>query len=209
MADAFTAVRRRQLARLGGAKPPAQRAAIALAKSQAYPEAADAPATLRAYDPAPSNCRHCSCVWRRRPSSRHQASCDPRNTPGHRTQAWPSVAPSCCAPHAPRREARRRQRARCQATIGRLVHLLPIVRSAVYFPDAGSATRSGRLGRLSVLISPTTTWRRSPMAPRLPRRSSNWRWAVPHSQKKSIGCTPHCASIATEIHLPWSKCIAR
>ena len=41
--------RRRQLARLGGVKPPAPRAAIALAKSQAYQDAADAPATLRAY----------------------------------------------------------------------------------------------------------------------------------------------------------------
>src|SRR6516162_2087724 len=49
MADAFTAARKRQLARLGGAKPPAPRAAIALAKSQAYQGAADAPATLRAY----------------------------------------------------------------------------------------------------------------------------------------------------------------
>jgi hypothetical protein len=49
MADAFAAARKRQLARLGGAKPPAPRAAIALAKSQAYQDAADAPATLRAY----------------------------------------------------------------------------------------------------------------------------------------------------------------
>src|SRR6476660_5489117 len=49
MADAFTAARKRQLARLGGAKPPAPRAAIALAKSQAYQDAADAPTTLRAY----------------------------------------------------------------------------------------------------------------------------------------------------------------
>ena len=46
MADAFTEARKRQLARLGGAKPPAPRAAMALAKSQAYQ---DAPATLRAY----------------------------------------------------------------------------------------------------------------------------------------------------------------
>jgi hypothetical protein len=49
MADAFTAARKRQLARLGGAKPPAPHAAIALAKSQAYQDAADAPATSRAY----------------------------------------------------------------------------------------------------------------------------------------------------------------
>src|SRR6202030_2233389 len=49
MADAFTAARKRQLARLGGAKPPAPRAAMALARSQAYQDAADAPATLRAY----------------------------------------------------------------------------------------------------------------------------------------------------------------
>lgn len=49
MADAFTEARKRHLARLGDAKPPAPRAAIALAKSQAYQDAADAPATLRAY----------------------------------------------------------------------------------------------------------------------------------------------------------------
>jgi integrase len=49
MADPFTVARKRQLARLGGAKPPAPRAAMALAKSQAYQDAADAPATLRAY----------------------------------------------------------------------------------------------------------------------------------------------------------------
>src|ERR1700735_1467280 len=49
MADASPAARTRQLARLGGAKPPAPRAAIALAKSHAYEDAADAPATLRAY----------------------------------------------------------------------------------------------------------------------------------------------------------------
>ena len=49
MASSFTEARKRQLARLDGAKPPAPRAAIALAKSQAYQDAADAPATLRAY----------------------------------------------------------------------------------------------------------------------------------------------------------------
>ena len=49
MADAFSEARKCQLARLGSAKPPAARAAIALAKSQAYQDAADAPATLRAY----------------------------------------------------------------------------------------------------------------------------------------------------------------
>ena len=49
MADPFTAARKRQLARLEGARPPTARAAIALAKSQAYQDAADAPATLRAY----------------------------------------------------------------------------------------------------------------------------------------------------------------
>ena len=41
--------RKRQLARLGGAKPPAPRAAMALAISQAYQDAADAPSTLKAY----------------------------------------------------------------------------------------------------------------------------------------------------------------
>ena len=45
----FAEARKRQLARLDGAKPPTARAAIALAKSQSYQDAADAPATLRAY----------------------------------------------------------------------------------------------------------------------------------------------------------------
>jgi hypothetical protein len=49
MASSFTDARKRQLARLGGAKPPTARAAIALAKSQAYQDAAGAPASLRAY----------------------------------------------------------------------------------------------------------------------------------------------------------------
>jgi len=49
MPSSFTEARKRQLARLDGAKPPTARAAMALAKSQAYQDAADAPATLRAY----------------------------------------------------------------------------------------------------------------------------------------------------------------
>jgi integrase len=49
MANPFSEARKRQMARLGGAKPPTPRAALALAKSQAYQDAADAPATLRAY----------------------------------------------------------------------------------------------------------------------------------------------------------------
>jgi integrase len=49
MSNSFTEARKRQLARLEGTKPPAARAAIALAKSQAYQDAADAPTTLRAY----------------------------------------------------------------------------------------------------------------------------------------------------------------
>ena len=49
MADPFVAARKRQLARLGNIKPPTPSAAIALAKSQAYQDAADAPTTLRAY----------------------------------------------------------------------------------------------------------------------------------------------------------------
>ena len=49
MPDPLVAARKRQLARLGGAKPPVPRAAMALAKSQAYQDAADAPSTLRAY----------------------------------------------------------------------------------------------------------------------------------------------------------------
>src|SRR5271166_5672723 len=49
MADSFDDARKRQLARLDGVRPPTARAALALAKSQAYQDAADAPATLRAY----------------------------------------------------------------------------------------------------------------------------------------------------------------
>ena len=50
MNDILRAARSRQLARLGdGQKPPAPRAALALAKSEAYQSSADAPATLRAY----------------------------------------------------------------------------------------------------------------------------------------------------------------
>ena len=49
MPSAFVEARKRQLARLEGAKPPSARAAMALAKSRAYQDAADAPATLRAY----------------------------------------------------------------------------------------------------------------------------------------------------------------
>src|SRR4051812_45995015 len=49
MAKPFAEARKRQLVRLEGARPPTARAAIALAKSQAYQDAADAPATLRAY----------------------------------------------------------------------------------------------------------------------------------------------------------------
>src|SRR3984885_8204506 len=49
MANSFADARQRQLARLAGAKPPTARRAMALARSQAYQDAADAPATLRAY----------------------------------------------------------------------------------------------------------------------------------------------------------------
>jgi len=50
MTDTLRAARSRQLARLPeGQKPPAPRAALAMAKSKAYQAAADAPATLRAY----------------------------------------------------------------------------------------------------------------------------------------------------------------
>lgn len=49
MPDSFADARKRQLVRLGGSKPPTPRTAIAIAKSQAYQDAADAPATLRAY----------------------------------------------------------------------------------------------------------------------------------------------------------------
>ena len=49
MSKSFADASKRQLARLDGASPPTARAAIALAKSQAYQDAADAPATLRAY----------------------------------------------------------------------------------------------------------------------------------------------------------------
>ena len=50
MTDPLRVARARQLARLpDGQKPPAPRAALAIAKSRAYQAAADAPATLRAY----------------------------------------------------------------------------------------------------------------------------------------------------------------
>ena len=50
MTNSLRAARSRQLARLpGDQKPPAPRAALAIAKSKAYQAAADAPATLRAY----------------------------------------------------------------------------------------------------------------------------------------------------------------
>ena len=49
MANPLTEARKRQLDRLHGAKPPSARAAMALAKSQEYQDAADAPSTLRAY----------------------------------------------------------------------------------------------------------------------------------------------------------------
>ncbi len=49
MPKPYADTRNRQLARLDGASPPTTRAAIALAKSQAYQDAADAPSTLRAY----------------------------------------------------------------------------------------------------------------------------------------------------------------
>src|SRR3954465_2315418 len=50
MIDTVRAARSRQLARLPhDQKPPAPRAALAMAKSKAYQDAADAPATLRAY----------------------------------------------------------------------------------------------------------------------------------------------------------------
>jgi hypothetical protein len=49
MANPLTEARKRQLTRLNGAKPPSPRAAMALAKSQEYQDAADAASTLRAY----------------------------------------------------------------------------------------------------------------------------------------------------------------
>ncbi len=48
MTKPFAEARERQIARLDGAKPPTARGALALAKSQAYQDAADAPSTLRA-----------------------------------------------------------------------------------------------------------------------------------------------------------------
>ena len=49
MIDSVTEARKRQIARLDGAKPPTARKAMALAKSKAYQDGADAEATLRAY----------------------------------------------------------------------------------------------------------------------------------------------------------------
>ena len=50
MTNTLSMARKRQIARLDGAKPPTTKAALALAKSQTYQDAADAPATLRAYE---------------------------------------------------------------------------------------------------------------------------------------------------------------
>ena len=49
MVDSVTEARKRQIARLDGVKPPTARKAMALAKSKAYQDGADAEATLRAY----------------------------------------------------------------------------------------------------------------------------------------------------------------
>jgi integrase len=49
MVDSVTEARKRQIARLDGGKPPTPRKAMALAKSKAYQDGADAEATLRAY----------------------------------------------------------------------------------------------------------------------------------------------------------------
>jgi hypothetical protein len=50
MSDTVRVARSRQMARLPeGERPPAPRAALAMAKSKAYQAAADAPGTLRAY----------------------------------------------------------------------------------------------------------------------------------------------------------------
>jgi hypothetical protein len=49
MVESFTEARRRQIARLDGTKPPTARKAMALAKSKAYQDGADAEETLRAY----------------------------------------------------------------------------------------------------------------------------------------------------------------
>ena len=50
MVDPVTEARKRQIARLDGARPPTARKAMALAKSKAYQDGADAEATLRAYE---------------------------------------------------------------------------------------------------------------------------------------------------------------
>jgi hypothetical protein len=49
MADGFIQARKRQIARLNGAKPRSASAALAFAKSRQYQDAADAEFTLRAY----------------------------------------------------------------------------------------------------------------------------------------------------------------
>ena len=49
MVDSVAEARKRQIARLDGVKPPTARKAMALAKSKAYQDGADAEATLRAY----------------------------------------------------------------------------------------------------------------------------------------------------------------
>src|SRR5208283_3336498 len=67
MTDPFNNARKRQLARLDGTRPPTARAAMALAKSQAYQDAADAPATLRAYAADLANYKACLSGCRTQP----------------------------------------------------------------------------------------------------------------------------------------------
>jgi hypothetical protein len=55
MPSLFTKARKRQMACLQGAKPPTARAAMALAKSQAYQDVADAASMPRAYAADPAN----------------------------------------------------------------------------------------------------------------------------------------------------------
>ena len=107
MTNFLTEARKRQLARLRGAKPLTARAAMALAKSQSYQDAADAPATLRAYAADLSNYKAwCEHGFEPLPAAPHvvgaylAAAGEAYALPTHQSQTT-SGAPidtSCCFP---------------------------------------------------------------------------------------------------------------
>jgi hypothetical protein len=97
-------------------------------------------------------------------------------------------------------------RASLYAVVSRLVDLLPIVRGAVYFQSSTSLTRSNSLPQPSAPVLAMTTLRKLPMAARLPRHSCGWLLAM--SGRPTI-YEPRFSHTASEIRLPFSKCIER